>query len=158
MYVEKQNIMKIVGCFWTWQSFFGLFFSGFNVFVVCFVCLVKLQKCQNACFPRFGGFFGRHILVYLGLEGLGIFVFLVFAFLFRFCVCLFCSVFVWLLDYFWCCSCFDFWGFLFFVVWFCFCLFLFVWLCLCWIVFVILVLSCCLFLACLCFVLCVGVV
>ena len=45
-------------------------------------------------------------LVYLGLEGLGVFVVLVFVFhLFRFCFCFFCCLSVLLLDCFWCCSC-----------------------------------------------------
>ena len=39
---KNRNLWKIVGCFWTWQKgvFWGLFFWGFNVIVVCFcVCL-----------------------------------------------------------------------------------------------------------------------
>ena len=60
--------------------FWGLFFSGFNVIV--FLCLVKLQQCLKCLFcPLLGGFVGWHILVYLGLEGLVVFVFLVFAFI-----------------------------------------------------------------------------
>ena len=49
-------------------------------------------------FASFLGFVGRFLLVYLGLEGLGVFVFLVFAFLFGVgfvSVCLLCFV-LWL--------------------------------------------------------------
>ena len=46
-----------------------------------FVHLVKLRKCfslKNACFsPVCWAFVGWLILVYLGFEGLGVFVFLV---------------------------------------------------------------------------------
>ena len=56
-------------------------FSGFNVSVVCFlVCLVKMYKCYF--FPSFGAL-GGHIVVYLGLEGLG-----VLCYLFLFFICL----------------------------------------------------------------------
>ena len=67
------------------------------------------------------------IIVYLGLEGLGVFVFIVFDFLlFKLCLCFFCFVFVLLLDYFWCCSCFCFWGVSSAFCLFSFCLLLFV--------------------------------
>ena len=74
------------------------------------VCLVKLQKGYKALFsPQFFGFVGWLILVCLGLEGLGVFVFLVIvSILFRFCCFVFYLVFVLLLDYFGCCSCFPF--------------------------------------------------
>ena len=44
-----------------------------------FVYLVKWQRCLNACFffPVFWAFVLRLLLVYLGLEGFGVFVFLV---------------------------------------------------------------------------------
>ena len=48
------------------------------------VCLALFQKCQKCLFfPSFGVFFlGWLIVVHLGLEGLGVLVFLVFVFLF----------------------------------------------------------------------------
>ena len=56
----------------------------------------------------FLGFAGWLILVYLGLEGLGVFVFIVFVFLLlRLCFLFFCF-FVLLLAYFGCRSCFVF--------------------------------------------------
>ena len=70
---------------------------------------------------------GWLILVYLGLEGLGVFVFLVFAFLF--CVAFVSVLFALFL---FCCrivfgvgSCFFCFLFLFFICFFCFCLFCF---------------------------------
>ena len=67
--------------------------------LLCF-CLVKLQKCLKMLvfFQVLGGFVGWLILVYLGLEGLVAFVFLVFDFLFGVgfvSVCLLCVV-LWL--------------------------------------------------------------
>ena len=56
-------------------------FSVFNVFVVCFlVCLVNMYK--GYFFPVLG-LWGGHIVVYLGLEGLG-----VLCYLFLFFICL----------------------------------------------------------------------
>ena len=62
----------------------GLFFSGFHVIVVCFWCVWHSSKSVKMLvfFPNF--FLGWLILVYLGLEGLGVVVFLVFVF--SFCV------------------------------------------------------------------------
>ena len=113
MYVEKQKIYEKlwVGSEHVKTVFLFAFFqvSCFCVFVVLlFVCLVRLQKCKKCLlfvFPVLGAFEGWHTLVYLGLEGLGVFVFLL-LFLFRFCLCLFCSVCVLLMDCFWRCSCF----------------------------------------------------
>ena len=46
---KKEDLWKIVGCFWTWKMvFWGLFFSGFNVIVVCFLCV-----CHSFCFFLF---------------------------------------------------------------------------------------------------------
>ena len=102
----------MVGCFWTWQEgVFCLFFSGFDVIVVCFcVSGSKVAKVLKmlVCFPVLGLFVGRLILVYLGLEGLGVFVFLVFVFLWFRYFSLFFFVFVLLFDCCWCCSCFIF--------------------------------------------------
>ena len=97
--LRNRNFMTNSGLFLNMEKwcFLGLFFSGFNVIV--FLCLVKLQKCLNMLiFPSLGGFVGWLILVYLGLEGLVAFVFLVFAFLFGVgfvSVCLLCVV-LWL--------------------------------------------------------------
>ena len=111
--------------------FFCLFYF-FLVLVflwVVFVCLVKFCTSVSKCllFPRFFAFGGWHILVYLGLKGLGVFVSLVVVFLlFRFCLCLVCSVFVLLVDSFWYCSCYYFGGFFFCCLGlflFCYCLF-----------------------------------
>ena len=99
--------MKNSGLFFEHGKKVFLFvFSGFDVIVVCFLCVWRSCKSvKNAClFPILGGLVGWLIIV-LGLEGSGVFVFLVFVFrLFRF----FCFVFVLLLDCFWCCSCFRF--------------------------------------------------
>ena len=64
-----------------------------------------------------GGCVGRLLLVYLGLEGLGVFAFLVFVFLwFRFVFVYYCFVFVLLLVLF----LFLFWGVCSVCVFFCF--------------------------------------
>ena len=65
------------GAFWVW------FFWGFNIKKVCFWCVWHCFKSvKNACFfPIFWAFLGWLIIVHLGLEGLGVFVFLVFVFL-----------------------------------------------------------------------------
>ena len=81
------------------------------------------KSVKNACFSQFLRFFlGWLIVVHLGLEGLGVFVFLVFVFLFCLAFVLFCLI----------CSWFCGWMLLFFLfcffVVFCFCLFLFVFL------------------------------
>ena len=76
-----------------------------------FLCVwSSCKSVKNARFfsPVWGAFGGRFLLDYLGLEGIGVFVFLVF-------VCFFvlicsCFVFVLLLDCFWCCSCSRFFG------------------------------------------------
>ena len=64
--------------------FFGFLFWGFNVIVVSFGCVWHSSKSvQNACFfPSFGGFCGVGYFVYLGLEGLGVLVFLCLFFFF----------------------------------------------------------------------------
>ena len=49
--------------------FLGLFFSGFNVIVVCFLCVChSCKSVQNACFPSFLGFCG---VAYSCLLGFG---------------------------------------------------------------------------------------
>ena len=100
--------------------FLGFVFSGFNVIVVCFCVsgiVAKVLK-MLVFFPVFWAFVGWLILVYLGLEGLGVFVVLVFGFsfvqilflfvlvLFLFC-CWRCSFIVFLSFY---CFCFCFFG------------------------------------------------
>ena len=69
---KSRKFKKIVGCFRTWQKvfFWFVFFSGFNVIVVCFfVCLVKLQECQTCLlFPSSLGFCG---VAYSCLFGFG---------------------------------------------------------------------------------------
>ena len=70
---KNRNLWKIVGCFWTWQNgVFGVcFFWGFSVIVVCFW---SFSGVASSC-------------LFLGLEGLGVFVFLVFlVFVFGVCV------------------------------------------------------------------------
>ena len=65
---------------------------------VCCLSGKVARSVENAFFPSFLGFVGWLLLVYLGLEGLGVFVFLVFAFLFGVglvAVCLLCFV-LWL--------------------------------------------------------------
>ena len=60
---------------------FALIFLGFNVFMVCFCVFGKVAKVlKMLIFPIWGAFVGRLLLVYLGFEGLGVFVFLVFVF------------------------------------------------------------------------------
>ena len=74
---KTEHLRKIVGCFWL--------FSGVNVIVVCFCVCVSgkvAQVLKNACFSQFfGAFVGWIILLYLGFEGVGVFVFLVSVFL-----------------------------------------------------------------------------
>ena len=74
--------------------FFGLYFEVLMVlwFVFCVSGIVpKVTVLKLLVFlPVFWAFVWWLILVYLGLEGLGVFVVLVVAFLlFRFCFCLF---------------------------------------------------------------------
>ena len=107
------------------RVFFGLFL-GFNVIVVCcFFLSGKVARVfQMLVFPVLGAFVGWFILVCLGLEGLGAFVFLVFVLLlcvgfvsvlfalFLFCcwMLLFCLCFSFFLFLFVCCFlCFFFW-------------------------------------------------
>ena len=82
--------------------------------------VAEVSKMLRFLFPQFlGAFVGWLILVYLGLEGLDVFVVRVFVFFF----CLgfvFCFLSVLLLDCFWLCSCFVFvlfFLFLFFFYW-----------------------------------------
>ena len=96
-----------MGCFCTWQkgAFLFVSFPGFNVIVFLNGKVARVLKCLFF-FPSFLGFVGWLLLVYLGLEGLGVFVFLVFAFLFGVgfvSVCLLCFFVVGC-----CCSCFCF--------------------------------------------------
>ena len=63
----------------------GLFFEVLMLLWFVFGMSGIVPKVLNACFfPSLGAFVGWLILVYFGLEGLGVFVFLVFVF--RFCV------------------------------------------------------------------------
>ena len=101
--------------------FFGFVFPGFHVVVVCFWCVWHSSKSVKMLvfFSQFfGAFVGWLILAYLGLEGLGVFVFLVFVFLFcvAFVSVLFALFFVLFL------ACFGCWFlFCFFLCFFCFC-------------------------------------
>ena len=63
--------------------FLGLFFEVLILKKVCFWCVWHCLKSVKmlAFFQVLGGFLGWLIVVHLGLEGLGVFVFLVFAFL-----------------------------------------------------------------------------
>ena len=63
--------------------------SSFIAIVVCFCVSGKdAGVLKMPVFSSLWGFVGWLVLVYLGLEGLGVFVFLVFVFLlFRFCFC-----------------------------------------------------------------------
>ena len=137
MYVDKKNkLWKIEGSFWTWQKgVFVCFFSGFNVLVVCFCVFGKVatKVLKMRVFSVLGAFGGRLLLYYSRLEGLGVFVFLVFLFFVCwFCFC-FLLCFVLLLDCFWCRSCFCFWGFVScFVFWALFLLVIVCFVCLCW--------------------------
>ena len=82
--------------------FWGFVFSGFNAIVVCSCVSATVAKVlKMLVFPNFWGFVGWLILVYLGLEGLGVFVVLVFGFSFV------GVLFLFVLDVFlfcWCCS------------------------------------------------------
>ena len=112
--VEKtENFMKNSGLFLNMAKwcFLGLFFEVLMVlwFVFC-VSGIVAKVLKMLVFPSFlGAFVWWLILVYLGLEGLGVLWFL---FLLFFCsgfvfVC-FGFGFVLLLDCCWCCSCFVF--------------------------------------------------
>ena len=140
---KTENLWKIVGCFWTWQNgvFWVCFFWGFSVIVVCFWCVWHSSRSvKNACFfPSFLGFSGVvSSCLFLGLEGLGVFVFLVFlVFVFGICFA-FVSV---LFALFWFC-CWIVFGvgswfvfvfvFLFVLSVFCSCLFFFLLFCFFW--------------------------
>ena len=54
---------------------------GFGFFEVLILKRFVLKVLKMLVFPVFGAFLGWHIIVHLGLEGLGVFVFLVFVFL-----------------------------------------------------------------------------
>ena len=63
--------------------FCGFVFRGFNIKRFVFgVSGIVTKVLKMLVFPCFGGFSGWLIVVHLGLEGLGVFVFLVFVFLF----------------------------------------------------------------------------
>ena len=108
-----------MGCFWTWQNgvFRFVFFWGFSIKKVCFWCVWHCFKSVNACFfPQFSGaFLGWLIIVHLGLEGLAVFVFLVFVFL---CCVVFVSVLLVVLLVLWLFCCLFFLFFVFFFVFF----------------------------------------
>ena len=62
--------------------FFWGFFGVLILKGLFLVCLALFQKCSKCLFfPVGGGVLGWLIVVHLGLEGLGVFVFLVFVFL-----------------------------------------------------------------------------
>ena len=112
---KTENWWQIVGCFWTWQKGVFLLVSFFRLECHCDFLSGKVARVLKVLvfFPSFLGFVGWLLLVYLGLEGLGVFVFLVFAFLFGVgCVslCLLCFVlcgwmllFLFLFLFFLCC-------------------------------------------------------
>ena len=129
--LKKQKSYENSGLFLNMAKwcFLGLFFSAFHVIVVCFGCVWDSSKSvKNACFsPMFGAFVGWLILAYLGLEGLGVFVFLVFVFLFcvAFVSALF-ALFCFVVGLFWVFVLVLFFGCFFFVFLgccFCFCFF-----------------------------------
>ena len=96
---KKQKIMKNSGLFLNMAKRYFLGFVFLRWFV--FVCVCHSSKSvKNACFfcQFLGAFLGWLLLVYLCLEGLGVFVFLVFGYLFGVgfvSVCLLCFV-LWL--------------------------------------------------------------
>ena len=114
-----------MGCFWTWQNgvFWGLFFEVLILKRFVFgVSGIVWKVLKMLVFPQFFGvFLGWLIVVHLGLEGLGVFVFLVFIFLF--CVA-FVSVLFALFLALWLdvvvFLCFFFWLFLLLFCLFCF--------------------------------------
>ena len=92
---EKQKIYEKlwVGFEHGKWRFWVCFFWNFNGFVFCFCVFgiaAKVLSTRVFFFPVFLAFVWWFILVYLGLEGLGVLVVFVFVFLlFRFCFCLF---------------------------------------------------------------------
>ena len=152
LYVEKnRKFMKNGGLFLSiakgvfWFAFLILMFlwSGFCAFGK----VAKVSKMLVSLFPILGAFVGTFLLVYLGLEGLGVFVFLVlFFFCLGFVFVFVCVVFVLVVGlclvlFLFLCVLFFFWGgggggcsglfrgVLFFLVLVCF-------VCFCWSVFV----------------------
>ena len=133
LYVEQtENLWKMwVDLEHCKRVFLFVVFWGFNVFVVCFGVFGKVVKVSKCLFHPsllffFGG--GTFLLDYLGLEGLGVSVFLVLVFLCWFCFWCVLLCFCFVIGVFW-----MFWGFVFFVI-VCF---------ICWSVFVIVCFSCC---------------
>ena len=129
MLKKTENIMKNSGLFMNMAKwcFFG--FGFFEVLMVlwCVLCVsgIVSKVLKMFVFPKcLGAFAWWPILVYLGLEGLGVslvlvFVFLLFRVLFMFVLAL---GFVLLLDCCWCCSCLVlFFVFVSFSFVFCFC-------------------------------------
>ena len=93
LHAEKQNIYeKLWVVFEHGQMvFWGLFFWGFNVIVVCFCCVWHSSRSvKNVClvFPSFGAFVGWFILLYFGFGRFRCFCG------FCVCFCFFCVVFV----------------------------------------------------------------
>ena len=88
LYVEKkQKIYENSGLFLNMTKWYFLgvcFFWGFNIkrFVFGVSGIVSKVLKMLVFFPVFGFFLGWLMVVHLGLEGLGVFVFLVFVFLF----------------------------------------------------------------------------
>ena len=114
--LKKTEIYENNGLFLNMEKwcFWGLFFSGFNVIVVCFLCVChSCKSVRNACyFPSFLGFCG---VAYSCLFGFGRFrCFSGSCVWFSFCSSFFLFVLVLFLFCCWCCSCS-----------FCFCFFLF---------------------------------
>ena len=128
---KTESLWKTVCCFWTWQNgVFGFVFEAvfFYGFVVCFLCVwlsCKMWK-MPVFLSQFCGFWWGGIFLFIWVWKVE--VFLCFLCLFFFCsrlvfVC-FGSVFVLLLDCWWCGSCFVF---VFCFVCLLFCVFVFVW-------------------------------
>ena len=83
LYVEKTEFMKNSGLFLNMAKGCFCWFFRSKCFGVCFCVFGEVAKVlKMLVFPSFGAFVGWHILVYLGLEGLGVFVFLCFCFSF----------------------------------------------------------------------------
>ena len=117
---KTENLWKIVGCFWTWQKgvFWGLFFWGFNVIVVCFcVSAIVPKVLKMLVFPVFAAFsgvassclfvFGRFGCFYVSCFWVSFWCWL--------CFCLF-ALFCFVVGI--CCFCFCFFFCVFFFVFF----------------------------------------
>ena len=131
MLKKNRKFMKNSGLFLNMAKWCFLGVCFFEVLILkglFLVCLVLFQKCSKCLFfPVFWFFLGWLIVVHLGLEGLGVFVFLVFVFfclafvsvLFALFLVLWLDVVVFFVCFFVC----FFVVFLFLFVFVCFCLF-----------------------------------